>query len=376
MNPSTYHGTKATHAGRLLFFAPMTAITLEGITKRFGRTTAVDQVDLEIGDGQLFFLLGPSGCGKTTLLRMIAGFIRPNDGRIRFGDRVVTDLPPNRRNTGMVFQSYALWPHMTVAENVAYGLHVRKVRGAERRTRCEAALRAVQMQAYARRKPNELSGGQQQRVALARALVIEPTVLLLDEPLSNLDAKLRLEMRSEIKRICAESRITTVYVTHDQKEALSMADTIAVIRDGKVMQVGTPHALYDRPQCRFVADFLGETNFLAAQVTGVSDAGVQLETSAGTLVSSGGLAESPRGGNVTCSIRPESWRLVEQRAAVNGVSGTRLQTIYLGELAQHLIDLGEGTTVKVLELSPRGTTKVGDTVHLAVDPDQVVMLTD
>ena len=206
--------------------------------------------------------------------------------------------------------------------------------------------------------------------------VIEPTVLLLDEPLSNLDAKLRLEMRSEIKRICSQSRITTVYVTHDQKEALSMADTIAVVREGRVIQVGTPHGLYDRPQCRFVADFLGETNFLAAQVTGVSDQGVQLETSAGTLVSSGGLAESPRGGNVTCSIRPESWRLSAERLPVNGVSGTRRQTIYLGEMAQHLIDLGEGTMVKVLELSPRETAKVGDTVHLAVNPDQVVMLTD
>jgi iron(III) transport system ATP-binding protein len=354
----------------------MTAITLQGLTKRFGQTTAVDSVDLTINPGELFFLLGPSGCGKTTLLRMIAGFIEPTAGRILFGERNVTALPPNRRNTGMVFQSYALWPHMTVLENVAYGLNVRKVPSARRSEMVTGALRTVRMAEFARRKPNELSGGQQQRVALARALVIEPTVLLLDEPLSNLDAKLRLEMRSEIRRICTETEITTVYVTHDQKEALSMADRVAVLDQGRVMQVGPPRELYDRPGCRFVADFLGETNFIAAVVTGTDGAAMTLETSAGTLRSTAGMERSPRGGNVTCSLRPESVRLADRAGDVNCLSGKMLQSIYLGELAQHLIELADGTVLKSLELNPRRFARAGETVHLTIDPDDVVILPD
>jgi iron(III) transport system ATP-binding protein len=354
----------------------MTAITLRGVTKRFGRTTAVDAVDLAVQSGELFFLLGPSGCGKTTLLRMIAGFLEPTAGSVRFGDRDVTTVPPNKRNTGMVFQSYALWPHMTVQENVAYGLNVRKVGAADRQRQVTAALEAVQMQPYARRKPNELSGGQQQRVALARALVIEPTVLLLDEPLSNLDAKLRLEMRSEIKRICSEARITTVYVTHDQKEALSMADTIAVLCDGKVMQTGGARQLYDRPANRFVADFLGETNFLTAVVRGASDDGVQLETPAGSLVSAAGLAETPRGGNVTCSIRPEAIHLNSNGTDANRLEGRVVESVYLGEVAQHRVEVSGGTILKILEINPAARGEVGDRATLSVHPDQVVILPD
>ena len=269
----------------------MTEITISSLTKCFDDTVAVDAVDLTIHAGDLFFLLGPSGCGKTTLLRMLAGFAEPTAGTIRFGDRDVTHLSPNKRNVGMVFQSYALWPHMTVFDNVAYGLTVRKVSAGAKSTQVMEALKAVQMEDYARRKPNQLSGGQQQRVALARALVIKPTVLLLDEPLSNLDAKLRLEMRSEIRRLCKATGITTVYVTHDQKEALSMADCVAVLRDGKRIQVGPPRELYERPASRFVAEFLGETNFLPATIVESNGTTMTLKTAAGTLTSTAAGAE-------------------------------------------------------------------------------------
>ncbi len=235
-------------------------------TKR-GTVHAVDKVSLDIAPGELFFLLGPSGCGKTTLLRMIAGFITPNTGTIRFAERDITHHPPNKRNTGMVFQSYALWPHMTVAQNVAFGLTVRKIAGEEKSQAVRKALQAVQLLEYADRKPNELSGGQQQRVALARALVIRPDVLLLDEPLSNLDARLRADLRTQVRRICKDAGITSVYVTHDQAEALSMADRIAIMRHGRIEQIGTPAELYETPRSAFVATFLGDANLIDATVT-------------------------------------------------------------------------------------------------------------
>src|SRR5215813_419209 len=211
-------------------------VLIQSLTKTFGKTVALKNISLEIHSQELFFLLGPSGCGKTTLLRTVAGFYQPDAGEVLFGDKSMKGVPPHRRNAGMVFQNYALWPHLSVAENVAYGLEVRSVPAAEKKQRVAEALAIVQMEAFADRTPNQLSGGQQQRVALARALVIKPDVLLLDEPLSNLDAKLRLEMREEIHRIHAQTRITTIYVTHDQKEALSLAGRMAVMRDGVVEQ--------------------------------------------------------------------------------------------------------------------------------------------
>ena len=357
----------------------MTAIHLKSVAKSFGRTVAVDRVAFTIDDGDLFFLLGPSGCGKTTLLRMLAGFVEPTGGTIHFGDRNVTHLAPNQRNAGMVFQSYALWPHKTVAENVAYGLEVRKVSREERVSRVEAALRSVRMEAYGRRKPNQLSGGQQQRVALARALVVEPDVLLLDEPLSNLDAKLRLEMRDEIKRICRETKITTVYVTHDQKEALSMADRIAVMRDGRIEQIGPPREVYGRPSSRFVSDFLGESNFLPGEVESVTDGLVRLRTAAGVLSAVRGSGEVESGSSVTCSIRPESLRL---HVGVGGSSGSNVlrgrheDTTFLGEMAQHRIRVGDSMELKAFEMAPRSLPESGSELEFRVEPSDVVILPD
>jgi iron(III) transport system ATP-binding protein len=356
-----------------------TTIAIDGITKSFpgiggGTTTAVDRVSLKIESGELFFLLGPSGCGKTTLLRMIAGFIDPTAGRLLFlengGERDVTYLPPNKRNTGMVFQSYALWPHMTVAENVAFGLDVRKVRGEDRTRRVMEALSAVRMQEYAQRKPNQLSGGQQQRVALARALVIRPSVLLLDEPLSNLDAKLRIELRSEIRRICKEAGTTTVYVTHDQKEALSMADRVAIMKLGVVQQIGTPEALYRQPASRFVAEFLGETNLIAAKVTRITESGVSLETAAGPLTARTPLPPNTDA-DVLISIRPEALSPA-QAPGPNTLAARVRETTYLGEVAQHDLELLGALAVKMAVLNP-GSARASLS-HVRVAPEDVVII--
>src|SRR3954469_9011056 len=265
----------------------MTSVRLENISKHFGSTVAVDDISLAIGAGELFFLLGPSGCGKSTLLRLLAGLHEPTGGRIFFNDREVTTLPTNQRNAVMCFQSYALWPHMTVAENVRFGLSVRKVSRADQDRRVAEVLRLVGMADLAQRKPNELSGGPQQRAALAAGRVVEPAWLLLDEPLSNLDAKLRHDMRSEIRRICKASGFTTVYVTHDQKEALSIADRIAVMKDGKVVQVGTPGDLYDRPATSFVAGFIGQTNLIPGPITAREGSRYTVRTAAGMIQANG-----------------------------------------------------------------------------------------
>ena len=258
-------------------------ITVRELSKRFGAVLAVDGVTLEIADGELFTLLGPSGCGKTTLLRLIAGFHRPDAGRIRFGERDVTDLPPHARNIGMVFQNYALWPHMTVFQNVAYGLRIRRVRGSALAAQVDEGLRKVNLSGLGARYPGQLSGGQQQRVALARALVLSPDILLLDEPLSNLDAKIRVQVRAEIRKLQQALGITTVYVTHDQEEALSLSDRVAVMRDGRVLQLGPPRELYESPRTRFVADFVGTNNLVAGRVLEAAGEAVVVETGLGRL---------------------------------------------------------------------------------------------
>jgi len=280
------------------------SITLHRVTKKFGAFVALDDVSLSIEPGELFFLLGPSGCGKTTLLRCIAGFHVPESGTLHIGDRDVTHLPPHVRDTGMVFQSYALWPHMTLAENVAFGLEMRKVAKSEIRRRVMDALDRVHLSARAKERPNQLSGGQQQRIALARALVIHPACLLLDEPLSNLDAQLRLEMRVEIRRICKQAGLTAIYVTHDQKEALAIADRMAVMREGAIEQVGTPESIYRCPANPAVAGLMGDANFFEGRVKSV-DVRPIIETAFG-CVTVHRLPEALSPGDpVLLCIRPE-----------------------------------------------------------------------
>ncbi len=312
------------------------AINIKNLVKKFGAVKALNDVSLDIQPGELFFLLGPSGCGKTTLLRHIAGFYIPDEGNILIDNENVTTLPPHKRDTGMVFQSYALWPHMTLAENVAFGLKMRKVAPDEIKRRVAEALDIVKMGDKAERKPNQLSGGQQQRVALARALVVQPRCLLLDEPLSNLDAKLRLEMRIEIRRICKEAGLTAVYVTHDQKEALSIADRLAIMRDGVIEQIGTPLEVFRKPINSFVASFIGETNFLAPNFFG--------------------SAFTPKAETKLLSVRPESIRFDKLNDDDIAINGTIHGTVYLGETAQHQMDVkgadGSNSTLKVFQLNP------------------------
>ena len=355
----------------------MISIQVKQLTKQFGDVVALHELDLTIDSGELFFLLGPSGCGKTTLLRCLAGFYLPEKGRIFFGQDDVTRLEPHKRNTGMMFQSYALWPHLTVAENVAFGLEERKVPVPEIRQRVREALASVRMESYSDRRPNQLSGGQQQRVALARALVVRPRCLLLDEPLSNLDARLRLEMRAEIRRVCKEFKLTTVYVTHDQKEALSIADRMAVLDGGRILQVGTPREVYRRPRCRTVANFIGETDFLPGTVLGVTAGQVTVETAIGRF--DGILGDPaqvpPAGAAVTVSVRPECWELHRSGGHRNEIRGRIGESIYLGDVAHYAFVTANGLQLKVFERNPRYLDGAAPgELYAAVAAEDVVVL--
>ena len=337
-----------------MFESQMIDIRIENMVKNFGGVIALDKINLHINSGELFFLLGPSGCGKTTLLRLLAGFYRPDGGKIFFGDKEVSKLPPHKRKTGMVFQSYALWPHMTVTQNVAFGLQQKKLPSKEIKEKVEEALVSVRMEAYADRKPNELSGGQQQRVALARALAVRPKCLLLDEPLSNLDAKLRVEMRTEIRRICKEFQLTTIYVTHDQTEALSIADRIAIFSKGRVEQIGNPLEVYKTPHNQFVAHFLGETNFIPGSVVSSQDREVYVKTAIGDYRGLWHLSAPvpEKGENVMLSIRPEALSLKPYGLSGNSTDGMIGKTTYYGEVA-HYDFIKNGVTLQISELNPR-----------------------
>lgn len=335
------------------------SVSIQNVVKEYGNFRAVNGVSLEVNAGEFFTLLGPSGCGKTTLLRMIAGFNSIEEGEIYFGDKLINNVPAHKRDIGMVFQNYAIFPHMSVGDNVAYGLKERKVPAKEREERVRMALRQVQIEDLIKRIPNALSGGQQQRVALARAFVIEPNILLMDEPLSNLDAKLRVQMRGMIKKLQSELGITTIYVTHDQEEALAISDRIAVMKDGKVMQVGRPEEIYRKPENLFVANFIGTTNQLPGKIIRSEDKNCDLLQINGELEMPIKTRRNFRG-DVTATIRPEHVRFSE-----SGVAGTVSTATFLGGYISYEIELANGRCVCVNEYgNTEHIYRTGERVHL------------
>jgi iron(III) transport system ATP-binding protein len=363
-------------------------IAIAGLTKRFGDVGAVNDLHLEVRPGELVALLGPSGCGKTTTLRLVAGFLSPEAGEIRVGDRVLSSptvvVPPERRRMAMIFQSYALWPHMTVAQNVAYGLRFAGVNRADRDRRVDEMLRAVQLGGYGARYPGELSGGQQQRVAVARALVVEPEILLLDEPLSNLDASLREEMRFEIRRLHERFSITTLYVTHDQAEAMVISDRVAVLREGRVAQIGPPAELFERPRTRFVAEFVGKTNLIDAVADGPGWArrgDLRLRVPAEAPAPTGPPAARP-GARLIVSIRPHQIALGPRSGPIAGgpdgagsvLAGTVVRASYLGEAIDYQVAL-DGSDV-VLRIAGPAPARVhpGEAVSVVVPAAACVLL--
>ena len=358
----------------------MPGVVITGLTKRFGDVAAVAGLDLTVRPGELVALLGPSGCGKTTTLRLVAGFMAPDAGEIRVGDRVLSSpgsvIPPERRRMAMIFQSYALWPHMTVAQNVAYGLRFGNTPRAQRDTKVDEILRAVQLTGYGARYPGELSGGQQQRVAVARALVVEPEILLLDEPLSNLDASLREEMRFEIRRLHERFGITTLYVTHDQAEAMVISDRAAVIRNGRVEQIGAPHELFERPRTRFVAEFIGKTNLIDAVADGagsVARGRLHLRVAADSLTP---------GAPVVVSIRPHLIALgpppgpatAGATTGTNVLAGTVVRASYLGDTVDYQVRLNDTDVVLRVTGPAPAHARAGDAVGVTVRPEACVLL--
>ncbi|HUG29928.1 MAG TPA: ABC transporter ATP-binding protein [Candidatus Limnocylindria bacterium] len=373
------------------------AVRLVQLTKRFGGDAtgrrvagyvedadadegflAVDHIDLDVNEGEFFSLLGPSGCGKTTTLRMIGGFEQPTNGRIELQGEDVTWLPAYKRNVNTVFQNYALFPHLTIFENVAFGLRRKKVGNAEVKQRVTDMLELVELPGYERRKPGQISGGQAQRVALARALVNKPAVLLLDEPLGALDLKLRKQMQVELKRIQQGVGITFIYVTHDQEEAMTMSDRIAVMHKGKYEQLGDPEALYERPQTRFVAGFLGVSNLLPATRDGMDGDYATFRLGDGTAIRVPAALVEGRGSKVAIGIRPEKFRMIETTkdvpAGLNRVPGVVSHASYLGVSTQYIVTLADGHRITVFEQNVERATKAelwtsGEQVVLAWSPD-------
>lgn len=354
----------------------MKGVHLKQVTKSFGNVQAIKDLNLSIKPGEFFTFLGPSGCGKTTTLRMIAGFYYPTTGHIYFDEQNVTTLQPNKRNIGMVFQNYALFPHMTVDENIAFGLRVRKIPKKEIEIKVNRIRDIVHLGEYGHRKINELSGGQQQRVALARALVIEPDILLLDEPLSNLDAKLREETRFEIKRIQSELGVTTIYVTHDQTEAMAMSDRIMVMENGEVKQIGTPQEIYNRPVNRFVSNFIGESNTIEAKIETVSADDITVQTKDGMRLRGkkqnvSPLAQLNREQTIYVSVRPE---LIQYGPGENEMVGTISFVEFTGLSAHYLVKM-QNFTLKVMILNDGSPLKkVGEQIMLNIPSENLYFL--
>ena len=352
----------------------MVSVKLFNVTKRFGKVVAVNKVTLSIEHGEFFTLLGPSGCGKTTTLRVIAGLEHADKGRIIFDSTDVTEFPPHKRGTGMVFQNYALWPHMTVFDNIAYGLKIKKMPKEGVRRKVKEVLDLIKLSGMENRYPTQLSGGQQQRVALARALVVEPKVLLLDEPLSNLDAKLRVEMREEIQRIQKKLGITAIYVTHDQEEAMVISDRIAVLNQGTVMQVGTPQELYRRPRNLFVATFLGRYTIVEGLVKGVSSDGfVTLNAPAVELL---GITTTPEiklkeGDKAVAIIRPHAFKFHETRTRSSLLAGVIEWVSYLGPYYEARLKVGKLSFLMTVD--PSVKVEVGMKLTVYVHPEDIVI---
>jgi len=344
---------RALEQGASLSEARAADVALRGLEKRYGATRALDGVSLEVAPGEFFTLLGPSGCGKTTSLRAVAGFVRPDAGDVRIRGARVNDVPPHRRRVGLVFQSYALFPHRTVRQNVAFGLRMQRAARAEITRLVDEALALVQLPGHGERYPRELSGGEQQRVALARALVTRPAVLLLDEPLGALDKKLRDHMKIELKRLQRDVGVTTIYVTHDQEEALTMSDRVAVMRAGRLEQVGTPREIYETPRTVFVAGFIGNTNLFAGRSRG----GAAVDCAGVTIATAGAAPEA--GAPVTVAVRPERIRLDDTGTLDNELPATVAHVVYQGETVRYLLAADGGLELQAVELGrvrfPAGT---------------------
>jgi ABC-type Fe3+/spermidine/putrescine transport system ATPase subunit len=355
----------------------LSEVRMEGVGKRYREQWAVREISLSIRPGEFYTLLGPSGCGKTTLLRLLAGFVTPDEGRIVVDDGVIDAVPPWKRNLGMVFQNYALWPHLSVFENVAFGLRERGVSGAALATRVAAALAQVGLAGFEARRPSQLSGGQPQRVALARTLIVEPRLLLLDEPLSNLDAVLRAQMRLELERLHRDVGITTIYATHDQAEALALSTRIAVLDRGRIVQEGKPEEIYWRPRTRFVAEFVGAANLLPVRVTEVRDLGVVVETAGGSRipVASGGHSWMVGASGLLC-LRPEALRIEESERAAGGIRGKVAGHVFEGSRQLYEVTIAGGAVrVEMLTSAQQGRGfKPGDDVKIEISPETSVLL--